>query len=305
MLLKIVVGRKDIGADEFLLEDIHEVKQVLGTVVADIIHLVGRNGKTILAIGLLGSMLHDPDNTLDDVIDVGEVALALAKVEDLDGFASTQLVGETKIGHIRASGRAIDRKEAETGGGDIIKLGIGMGKQLVALLGGRIERNGIIHLVVRTIGNLLVRTIDRARRCINQMIHMMMTTTFEDIIEPDEVRLDVGIGIGNRVTHACLCSQIHHYRRLVFGEEVIEQLLVSNVSLDKFPILLPFVLAGMKLGRQVIQLLETLELDVHVVVVVEAIDTNNPNIGHVVEQTPDEIGPDETCRTRHQYRFTL
>ena len=92
VLLKIVVGRKDIGTNKLLLKDVDKVEQVLRAVVANVIDLVGRDGKAIVAIGLFGSMLHDTHYAFDDIIDVGEIAFALAVVEYLDGFATTQLV---------------------------------------------------------------------------------------------------------------------------------------------------------------------------------------------------------------------
>ena len=127
VLLEIVVGRKDIGTNKLLLKDVDKVEQVLGAVITNVIDLVGRDGKTIVAIGLFGCMLHDTHDAFDDIIDVGEIAFALAVVEYLDGFATTQLVGEAEICHIGASSRTIDGKEAETRGRNVVELGIGMG----------------------------------------------------------------------------------------------------------------------------------------------------------------------------------
>ena len=162
VLLEIVVGRKDIGTNKLLLKDVDKVEQVLGTVVANVIDLVGRDGKAIVAIGLFGCMLHDTHYAFDDIIDVGEIAFTLAVVEYLDGFATTQLVGEAKICHIGASSRTIDGKEAETRGWNVVELGIGMGQQFVALLGSGIERHRIVDLVVGAVRYLLVGTIDGA-----------------------------------------------------------------------------------------------------------------------------------------------
>ena len=91
-----------------------EVEEVFGGVVSDIINLVGRNRQTVFTVLLLGGMLHNADHSFYNVIDIGEVALAVAVVEDLDGLALDQFVGETKIGHVRATCWAIDGKEAET-----------------------------------------------------------------------------------------------------------------------------------------------------------------------------------------------
>ena len=95
------------------MENRDEVEEIFGGVIADVIHLVGRNGKTVFAVLLLGSMLHNADDSFYNVIDIGEVALAVAVVEDLDGLAFDQFVGKTKIGHVGTACWAIDGKEAE------------------------------------------------------------------------------------------------------------------------------------------------------------------------------------------------
>lgn len=113
MSLKVVVLRQYSCTYKLFLENGDEVEEILGGVVADVIHLVGRNGKTVLAILLLGCMLHNADYSFYNVIDKSEVTLAVAVVENLDGLALDQFVGETKIGHVGATSWAIDGKEAE------------------------------------------------------------------------------------------------------------------------------------------------------------------------------------------------
>ena len=114
MGLKVVVFGKDACTHQFFLKNSDEVKEIFGGIIADIINLVWRNGKTVLAVLFLGGMLHNTDDSFHNVIDVGEVALAVAVVEYLDGLACDQFVGETKVGHVGTTSWAIDGKEAET-----------------------------------------------------------------------------------------------------------------------------------------------------------------------------------------------
>ena len=65
-------------------------------------------------------MLHHPYDSLNNVIHVGEITLAVAVVEDLYRFAFYQLIGKAKVCHIRATCRAIDGEEAEAGAGDVV-----------------------------------------------------------------------------------------------------------------------------------------------------------------------------------------
>lgn len=101
-------------------------------------------------------MLHDANDAFYDVIDVGEVAFAVAVVEDLDGLAFTELVGEAEVGHIGTTCGAIDGEEAEAGGGYVVELAVGVCHQFVALFCGGIETDGIVHFVVCGVGDFLV-----------------------------------------------------------------------------------------------------------------------------------------------------
>ena len=105
-------------------------------------------------------MLHDANYSLDNVINVCEVALAVAVIEYLDGLALTELVREAEICHIWTTGRTIDSEETEACRWDVVELAVGMCHEFVALLGGCIERYRIIDLVIGGVWYLLVRTID-------------------------------------------------------------------------------------------------------------------------------------------------
>ena len=117
--------------------------------------------KTVLTILLLWSMLHDTYNPFYYVIDVSEVALAVAIVEYLDGLAFNKFVGKAEVCHIGTTCGAIDGEEAEAGRGDVVEFAIGMSHKLVALLGGGVEAHGVVYLVVCRIRHLLVAAIDR------------------------------------------------------------------------------------------------------------------------------------------------
>ena len=67
-------------------------------------------------------MGHHPHNAFHDVVNVCEVAAAVAVIIDLNGLTTQQLVGEAEVGHIRPTGRAIDGEEAQAGAGDVVKL---------------------------------------------------------------------------------------------------------------------------------------------------------------------------------------
>ena len=160
MLFKIEVRRQDFGSYQLLLEDLYEIEEILGLSATDVINGIGGNGQAILTFLALRSLGHDTDDALNDIIDIGEVTTAVAIVEDFDGLALQELVGEAKIGHIGATSRAIDGKEAQACGGDIVEFRIAMGEELVGLLRSRIEGDRVIYTIVGREWHLLVAAVD-------------------------------------------------------------------------------------------------------------------------------------------------
>ena len=160
MSFKVIILGQHAGTHQLFLKDSYEVKEVFGGVVADVVHFVWRDGKSILAVLLLRGVLHDAHHTFYNVINISKIALAVAIVENLDGLAFHQFVGEAEVCHVGTTGGAIDSKEAQAGRGDVVEFRVGMGHQLVALLRGGIEAHGVVNLVVCRIRHLLVAAID-------------------------------------------------------------------------------------------------------------------------------------------------
>ena len=134
---------------QFFLQYSDKVKQILRIIVANVIYLIRRNGQTVFSRLLFRSVLHHTHHTLHNIVYISEVALAVTVVEYLDGLAIHQFISESEVSHVRTSGRAIDRKEAESGTGNVIEFTVGMRHELVAFLRGGIKRHGIVHLIVR------------------------------------------------------------------------------------------------------------------------------------------------------------
>ena len=160
MGLEIEVLGEDACTDEFLLEDGDEVEEVFGLATTDVVDGVGWDGESIFAFFAFGGALHHTDNAFDNVVDIGEVAAAVAVVVDLDGFALQEFVGETEVGHVGAACGAVDGEEAEAGGGDVVELGVAVGHELVGLLRGGVEGDGIVDAVVSGEGDFFVAAVD-------------------------------------------------------------------------------------------------------------------------------------------------
>ena len=88
------------------------------------------------------------------------------------------------------------------------------------------------------------------------MLHLVVAARLEDVVEPYEVALDIGVGIGDAVAHACLGGQVDDYGYTVVREDVLHGGLVGDGGVDEGPVAL-----------QRLYLFQAFNLDVDIVVV--------------------------------------
>lgn len=169
-----------------------------------------------------------------------------------------------------------------------------MRHQFVALLRGGIEGYRIVHLVVCGVRHLLIAAIDRGGRGIDQMLDLVVTAGLQDIIEADKVALNVSIGIGYAVADSCLSGKVHDNGNLVFREDFLHCVFVSNGGMDKCPVTM-----------QGFNFFQPLILDVNIVVVGNGIDTDNLDVLDIMEESFDEIASDKTSSACHENGFVL
>ena len=287
MGLEVVVGGEDAGTHKLLLKDIDKVKQVLGLTAADVVDGIRGDGQAVLAGPLFRGLAHHPDDAFHDVIDIGEIAAAVAVVVNLDGLALEQLVRKAEIGHVGTPGGTVDGEEAETRSRDVVKLGIAVGEELVALLGSRIQAHGVVHPVVRAEGHLLVAAVHAAGAGVDQMLHRMMPAGLQDVVEPDHVALDISIRILDAIADTGLSGQVNDDVEVVFLEEAVDEGLVGEVALDEF-VGVTFGLRGLLLDHAQAILLER-----RIVVVVQVVETNDAQRLLAFEESQDQVRADE------------
>ena len=87
------------------------------------------------------------------------------------------------------------------------------------------------------------------------MFHFVVAARLKDVVESDEVALDVGVGIGDAVAHACLGGQVDDYGYTVVREDCLHSGLIGDGGMDEGPIAL-----------QRLYLLQARILDVDIVV---------------------------------------
>ena len=140
------------GATEGLFEQRDEVGDELAVVVANV-----EDGRRLRGGWGAGEAGEDAG---DDVVDVGEVALEGALVEEGDLAAGEDGFGEAVIGHVGAAPRSVDGEEAEAGKGHFVEVPVGVGDKFVGALGGGVERDGGVDAVRFREGELVVTAVD-------------------------------------------------------------------------------------------------------------------------------------------------
>jgi len=288
---EVVIGGEDMRAYELFLEDRHEVEQIFRVVVADVVDLVRREGEAVFAVLLFGGVLHHAHDAFDDVIDECEVALAFAVVENLDGLAGFELVGEAEVGHVRAACGAVDGKEAKSGARDVVELAVGVCHKLVALFGGGVQRDRIVDFVVGGVRYLLVAAVHAGGAGVHEVFDLIVAACFQNVVESDEVALDIGVGVGDGIADACLGGEVHDDGEVVFLKEAVDCSLVGEVCLDECPLF-----AGR--CREGFDFLEAFVLDVHVVVIGNGVEADEFGAGVIVQQLFAEVATDKACGTR-------
>lgn len=294
MRLKVITGREHTLLHQHALQRVDEVEQVLGVRVADVVDAVRGERQPVLAHLHLGRGTHDAPHALDNVVDVGEVAAAVAHVEDLDGVAAAQLLGEAEVGHVGPSHGAVDREEAQAGRGDGVELGVGGGHEFVGLLGGGVERHRRVDAVLLGERHLLVAAVDRAGAGVDQVLHRVVAAALEDIKEADEITLEVGARVLDGVADTGLGGEVHHDVEAVLGEQTLDEGRVAQVAAHE---------GEAAVGVGLDQHAQARVLNAGVVVAVEVVEADNNVIG-LLEQLLDEERADEAGGTRYKNRFT-
>ena len=126
------------------------------------------------------------------------------------------------------------------------------------------------------------------------MLDFVVTAGLQDIIETDKVALDISIGIGDAVADSCLSGKVHDNGNLVFREDFLHCVFISDGGVDKSPV-----------ATQSLYFLHTLILNVNIIVVGDRIDTDNLDVLDIVEESLDEVAADKASSARHENGFIL
>ena len=105
------------------------------------------------------------------------------------------------------------------------------------------------------------------------MLYGMMTAGFEDVVEADEVRFDIGVRVGDGVAYARLGGEIDRDLRLVLLEDVLDERLIRQIAFDE--------------GKTIVcrKLLEAMFLQAHIIVIVHGVEADYPRSLMILQYT--------------------
>ena len=135
---------------------------------------------------------------------------------------------------------------------------VAMGHEFIGLLGRRVERYGMIHIVMHREGHVRIAPIDGAGRGIHEMFHLVVPTPLEDVEKPVYIAAGIGMRIGERIPHTSLRGEMDDAPELTLrkkrlhpgaiGEVELGELKVGVASdLCKAGFLEPYVIVGIQI----------------------------------------------------------
>ena len=110
-------------------------------------------------------------------------------------------------------------------------------------------------------------------------------TRINEVLEADDIALDVGARVLQRVPDPRLCREMDHAVKIVLGKERVNDLSVSQVTLHK------------RKPGVVEERLQPILLEINVVIVIEAVDAHH--LTARIEQRLRNIGANEACGAGH------
>mmetsp|Transcript_59449 Transcript_59449/g.140639 ORF Transcript_59449/g.140639 Transcript_59449/m.140639 type:complete len:306 (+) Transcript_59449:1652-2569(+) len=252
-----------------LLDRLDEAHQLDGRMVADVEHAVGRAGagrvsrvRVVGRVGRRGAVQH-PHDAFGDVVDVGEVADHLAVVEHVDRPPLDDGLGEQEQRHVRPAPGPVHREEAQPRRRQAEQVRVGMRHQLIGLLGGGVQADRVVDAVVFAEGHQRVAAVHAGAGRIGQVLHAAVAAAFQDVGEADDVAVDVGVGVLDRVAHPGLRRQVHHPVEALFGKQLGHALAVGHVHLHEAE------------ARLAVQARQAVLLELGAVVVVEVVQAHH------------------------------
>ncbi len=97
------------------------------------------------------------------------------------------------------------------------------------------------------------------------MRHVMMTAALENMQRADDIALDIGVRVLNRVANACLCGQVDDLVEPLAGKQLLHRLAIGKIDpLHSEVIVLVEQRRARLLQRRIIVVVEVVDADNHI-----------------------------------------
>ena len=216
----------------------------------------------------------------DDIVDVGKIASSFFHgwtrrwvCRFKDGF------GKEEQGHVRSPPGSVYREKPQSGAGQIEQMAVCVGHQFVWFFWRRIQGHRVVHVVMNGKRHVGVGTVDRTGGSKYEVFNFMIPAAFQNIDESDQVRFNIGLRIGQWVSHPRLSGQIDNHIHTVFLENLFQPLFVGQIGSIKpeqgvrFEYFQPFL------------------LELRIIVIVQVI--NSENMVSVIEESFGKVETDK------------
>ena len=112
-------------------------------------------------------------------------------------------------------------------------MAIGMRHQLIGLFRRRIEADRMIDIVVYGKRQTRVGAIDRTGGGKDEVVGFTTPASFQNIEEPGEIGVEIGVGILQRVTDTSLRGKMHDRSEFAFAKNGYYALAIGEIDLVK------------------------------------------------------------------------
>ena len=148
------------GSAQASLNRSNQVQKLDRPLVSDVAKTHGRSGISPLRFAAFRGQGQKASNSLHHIIDEGEIALHAAEVIKLNGAAPHDSINKFKDCHIRPAPGTVDGEKSQSRRRDMKQMAVGVGQNLIALLGRRVETDRKIRRIFFSKRDLVVRPID-------------------------------------------------------------------------------------------------------------------------------------------------
>ena len=126
---------------------------------------------------------------------------------------------------------AIDGEETQAGRAQAVEVRVGVRDQFVRGLGRRVQRARLVDALVLGERRRRRIAIHRRRTRIHQVLDAAMPAQLDQVDEADQVAVDIGVRMGQRIAHAGLRGEVDHAR----GPHVSNSAAMPSRSIRSMP----------------------------------------------------------------------